>query len=155
MPFTVEKNICWWQVTGDTLFLIFFSPIIVLIFWLLCYYWHTSRDSMSPIWRIFWTKNGIPLDKISMPTSFTKLIFINKPSVQARGADPSRCNSTNRQNPPIQQNRSRTNEVIMISLEIKNALNIWNIGYYMTRRPFQTVWAWRRHKHRFQKVLLD
>ena len=26
----------------------------------------------------------------------------NKPAAQAAGADPSRCNSTNRQNPPLQ-----------------------------------------------------
>ena len=30
---------------------------------------------------------------------------INKPAAQAAGADPSRCSSTNRQSPSIQQNR--------------------------------------------------
>ena len=30
--------------------------------------------------------------------------LMNKPAVQAAGADPSRCNSNNKQNPPIQQN---------------------------------------------------
>ena len=28
--------------------------------------------------------------------------YINKPAAQAAGADPSRCNTTNRQNPPLQ-----------------------------------------------------
>ena len=31
--------------------------------------------------------------------------YQNKTAAQAAGADPFRCNSTNRQNPPIQQNR--------------------------------------------------
>ena len=30
---------------------------------------------------------------------------LNKPAAKAAGADPSRCNSTSRQSPPIQQNR--------------------------------------------------
>ena len=29
---------------------------------------------------------------------------VNNPAAQAAGADPSQCNSTSRQNPPIQQN---------------------------------------------------
>ena len=32
----------------------------------------------------------------------TTPIYLNKPAAQAAGADPSRCNSTNRQNPPLQ-----------------------------------------------------
>ena len=32
-------------------------------------------------------------------------LFLNKPAAQAAGADPSRCSFTNRQSPPIQQNR--------------------------------------------------
>ena len=54
------------------------------------------------------TNDMIQLDKSNLdqglPTA-TKLIHIvNKPAAQAAGADPSRCNSTNRQNQPIQQN---------------------------------------------------
>ena len=36
---------------------------------------------------------------------FLSNLGLNKPAAQAAGADPSRCNSTNSQNPPFQQNR--------------------------------------------------
>ena len=36
-----------------------------------------------------------------------KKLYENKPAAQAAGADPSRWNSTSRQNPPIKQNRRK------------------------------------------------
>ena len=46
---------------------------------------------------------GARPQKISCPSSLYKSIktIKNKPAAQAAGADPSRCNSTNRQNPPL------------------------------------------------------
>ena len=41
-------------------------------------------------------------------------LHLNKHAAQAAGADPSKCNSTNRQNPPLQHNHhnSRTSNAI-------------------------------------------
>ena len=52
-----------------------------------CYLFIKSSSSSMALWR-----------------HQTKTV-INKPAAQAAGADPSQCNSTNKQNPPIQQNR--------------------------------------------------
>ena len=48
--------------------------------------------------------------------------YQNKPAAQAAGADPFRCNSINRQNPPIQQNHHNfwTSIAIWIPFKIKN-----------------------------------
>ena len=46
----------------------------------------------------------------------------NKPAAQAAGADPFRCNSTNRQNPPIQQN----GHIFWTSNAIWKPLKIYN-----------------------------
>ena len=58
-----------------------------------------------------------------------------KPAAQAAGADPSWCHCTNRQNPPIQQNRQNfwTSNAIWIPFEILNFLKYCNIAYFMTK----------------------
>ena len=50
-------------------------------------------------------------------------------------SDHSRCNSTNRQNPPIQQNLLDfgTKDAILIFFEIKNALNLCNMTNFITK----------------------
>ena len=60
---------------------------------------------------------------------FRAVIFRNKPAAQGAGADPSRCNSTNRLNPPIQQNcrNSWTSYAIWIPFKIYNLLKFSNI----------------------------
>ena len=47
-------------------------------------------------------------------------IHKNNPAAQAAGADPSQCNQTNRQNPPIQQNFCNfwTSNAILMSFKI-------------------------------------
>ena len=56
-----------------------------------------------------------------------------KPAALAAGADPSQSNSTNRQNPPFQQNRrnSWTTSAIVMPFEILNLLIFPNIVYFM------------------------
>ena len=46
--------------------------------------------------------------------------MLNKPAAQPAGADPSRCNSTSRQNPHIQQNRCNiwTNTAVVMPFNI-------------------------------------
>ena len=60
----------------------------------------------------------------------------NKAAVKAAGADPSRCNSTNRQNPTIQQNCRNfwTSNVIVMPFEIMNLLKKIVTVYFMTER---------------------
>ena len=74
----------------------------------------------------------------------------NKPSAQALGACPSQCNYTYRQNPSIQQNCCNfwTNFKVMISFKIENLFNGFNIVYFMTKAPFQTILAWKGCKAR-------
>ena len=56
---------------------------------------------------------------------------LNKHAAQAAGADPSKCNSTNRQNPPLQHNHhnSRTSNAIWI-FKIYNLLETFNSLFY-------------------------
>ena len=73
----------------------------------------------------------------------------NSPSTQAAGADPSLCNSTNRQNIPIEDNHCNFWTVMQFWYPLKNyALNHCIIVYFMTGSTFLTVWAWWRRKAR-------
>ena len=67
---------------------------------------------------------GSVMHALKLHGSHTYVIFVSrkyfyKPTAQAAGADPSRCNSTNRQNPPIQQNRHNSLTSNAISMPFK------------------------------------
>ena len=59
---------------------------------------------------------------------------MNKPFAKAAGADPSWCNSTNKQNPPIQQNDhyfwTKTKQIVALC-DLESLKDV-NIVYFMT-----------------------
>ena len=61
-------------------------------------------------------------------------MYENKPAAQAADADPSRCNSTNRQNPHSKQNcrNSGTSNAIWMPFKIKNLLKFVKIVNCLT-----------------------
>ena len=79
--------------------------------------------------------------------------FQNKPVAQAGGADPSRCNFTNRQNPPVQQKSCNfwTDRALLILFEILNLLNLCNIVYFWLEAPYLTLKAPRLRRVSWEK----
>ena len=66
--------------------------------------------------------------------------YQNKPVAQATGADPIRCNSTNKQNAPINQNHHNfwTSYAIWMPFKIKNLQKKINIVKVITKSPSAT-----------------
>ena len=74
----------------------------------------------------------------------------NKPAAQAAVADPSQCNSTNRQNPLIQQNFHNfgTSNAIWMPFKIYNLLKHSNIISWL-KASSSTIRAWWRREDIF------
>ena len=82
-----------------------------------------------------WIKNPVEKNIISETKKTWKLFFYLV--LRQTSADPSRCNSTNCQNQPIQQNCRFfwTSNAIWMPFEIKNLLKQCNIVNFMTESP--------------------
>ena len=93
--------------------------LIPFILTLLIMRFKNATNLQSHIFRSYTYKQQLISVKL-----LTANKYKNKPAAQATDADPYGCNSTNRQNPPFQQNRRHflTNDVILISFDIQIVL---------------------------------
>ena len=83
--------------------------------------------------------------------------YQNNPAAQAAGADPSRCNSTSRQNPPIQQKRRNfwTDTAILMPFRIYIFWKKCQHSLFYDWKNHLTVWAWRWRKYILPKGWLN